>query len=261
MTVNEDRTQDRHRRPIAVRASVTRSVAVLAVAALVAAACSTADDGAVSPEPTTTEVPPSTATEPSVAFLALGDSYTIGEGVRPDERWPVQLGRAIDATGFHSVDVEIIALTGWTTGELATSIDAVNPQGPFDLVSLLIGVNNQFRGLDIDEYETELVDLVQRAIGLAGGDPSNLIMVSIPDWGVTPFGGGYDAATVAREIDAFNAVAEAVADRVGAAWVDVTGISRSGADGLVAADGLHPSADQYGLWVEVILPAALEALG
>jgi lysophospholipase L1-like esterase len=199
-----------------------------------------------------------TTTSPvlSLRFLALGDSYTIGESVAASERWPVVLGRALEAEGLGPVEVEIVARTGWTTAELDLGIDRANPQAPYDLVTLLIGVNNQYRGLSLQTYESEFAALLDRAIGFAGGELSRVIVVSIPDWGVTPFAGGSDRARIATEIDAFNVAAQAIADGAGVAFVDITAISRSGVVGLEAADGLHPSAEQYRLWVEAILPVA-----
>lgn len=210
---------------------------------LVLGACSD-DDAAV-----TTTSPSSVAT-PGLRVLALGDSYTIGESVDAEERWPVVLGRRLESEGFSSVDVEIVARTGWTTSELDAGIDAAAPQGPYDLVTLLIGVNNQFRGLDIDDYRAELVGLVDRAEGFSLGP---VLMVSIPDWGITPFGAGYDAAAIAAEIDAFNAVASEEAAARSIPFVDITAISRSDRTGLVADDDLHPSAEQYRLWVEEMI--------
>ena len=175
-------------------------------------------------------------------ILALGDSYTIGEGVAPGERWPNQLGLG---------EPEIIARTGWTTDELNAAIDAAHPRGPYDLVTLLIGVNNQYRGRDADEYRREFAALLQRAIGFAGGDASRVLVVSIPDWGVTPFAQGRDRAAIAREIDRFNAINRAEAERVGAKYADVTGVSRQKPH-LLAPDGLHPSGAMYAEWARVI---------
>lgn len=180
-------------------------------------------------------------------YLALGDSYTIGESVDPGERFPVQLARALNLG-----EPQIIARTGWTTDELNAAIDAANPQGPFDLVTLLIGVNNQYRGRSADEYRTQFAALLQRAVGFAGGDPSRVIVVSIPDWGVTPFAEGRDRAKIATEIDQFNAVNREEAQRAGAKWVDITPISRGSDAALVAADGLHPSGKQYAEWAKAI---------
>ncbi len=180
-------------------------------------------------------------------YLALGDSYTIGESVPESERFPVQLSRDL---GIGTP--QIVAKTGWTTDELNAAIDAANPQGPFDLVTLLIGVNNQYRGRSADEYRTQFVGLLNRAIGFAGGDAKKVIVVSIPDWGVTPFAEGRDRAKIAREIDQFNAINREEAARAGAKWVDITPVSRGSDPALVAGDGLHPSGKQYGEWVKLI---------
>lgn len=191
----------------------------------------------------------------TVRLLALGDSYTIGESVEPTERWPVLLGERLELQGVaSSIEVQIIARTGWTTDELDAAIDRANPRGPFDLVTLQIGVNNQFRTLALEEYRTGFASLLAGAIGFAGGDEGKVIVVSIPDWGVTPFGQSYEPDRIAVEIDRFNAIAEEETERLGATFVDITSISRSDAPGLVASDGLHPSATQYRLWVEEILP-------
>ena len=120
-------------------------------------------------------------------FLALGDSYTIGEAVPPEARWPVLLADALRAHGFPFAAPTIIAQTGWTTDELSAAIDRADPQGPYDLVTLLIGVNNQYRGGSVAEYRTEFRALLHRAIGFAGGTAGRVVVVSIPDWSVTPF--------------------------------------------------------------------------
>lgn len=198
-----------------------------------------------------------------IRFLALGDSYTIGESVKEGERWPVQLVTALRHRNLDVADPLIIARTGWTTDELAAAIEADSPDGPFDLVSLLIGVNNQYRGRDTAGYREEFVGLLRRAIACAGGEASRVIVLSIPDWGVMPFAEGQDRERIAREIDAFNAVNWEEAIRAKAQYVDVTPISREAArrPELIAADGLHPSGAQYRLWVELMEPKALKALG
>lgn len=188
-------------------------------------------------------------------YLALGDSYTIGESVAESERFPVQLARELGLS-----EPAIIARTGWTTDELSDALDAVRLAGPFDLVTLLIGVNNQYRGRDAEQYRGELAELLQRAIGFAGGDAKKVVVVSIPDWGVTPFAEGRDRAKIAAEIDRYNAVNREEAARAGARYVDITPVSRGGDPALVAGDGLHPSGKQYGEWVKVILPEARAAL-
>lgn len=198
-------------------------------------------------------------------FLALGDSYTIGESVAPEERWPVQLGALLRAEGLNVGDPTILATTGWTTDELSAAIDRANPQGAFDLVSLLIGVNNQYRGRGQDEYREQFAALLQRAIGFAGGNPARVLVLSIPDWGVTPFAARLerDPAAVAADIDAFNAINRAETERPGAHYVDVTSFSREAAHdpSLLADDGLHPSGRMYVEWARLALPAAREALG
>jgi lysophospholipase L1-like esterase len=192
-------------------------------------------------------------------FLALGDSYTIGEGVAPDERWPLQLVARLRAEGIGIGEPRIVATTGWTTDELSAAMETADFTPPYALVTLLIGVNNQYRGRGVDEYRAQFRDLLQRAIQLAGGIAAHVIVASIPDWGVTPFAAreGRDAAAVAREIDAFNAIASAEAAGAGAARIDVTAISRAPESRQeLVGDGLHPSDAQYARWVEAVLPVA-----
>jgi lysophospholipase L1-like esterase len=214
-------------------------------------------------------------------MLALGDSYTIGEGVDAAGRWPDQLVAALRNTGLRLAAPEIIARTGWTTDELAAAVDAHAFRPPYDLVTLLIGVNNQYRagqepkypesqgsprgtGRDLDNYRSEFRTLLQRAIALAGARPAHVVVVSIPDWGVTKFGraSGRDIAQIARELDAYNAANAAIAAELRVRYADVTPASRAGgahAD-MLAADGLHPSAAMYRRWLDAILPTARQAL-
>ena len=201
-------------------------------------------------------------TTDTLSILALGDSYTIGEGVDSTLRWPVQLARRLRDEGVRVGDPLIVARTGWTTDELQAGIDDVAPQGPYALVSLLIGVNNQYRGRDLEEYRLQFRDLLTRAVAFAGGDAGRVLVLSIPDWGVMPFAEGRDRAAIAGEIDGFNAVNRSEALLRGAAYVDVTGISREAASDpdLVAEDGLHPGGAQYGRWVEAALPVARKIL-
>jgi len=181
-------------------------------------------------------------------YLALGDSYTIGESVPASDRFPVVLAKTLKLS-----EPEIIAKTGWTTDELNAAIDAANPKGPYELVTLLIGVNNQYRGRDAEQYRGEFVGLLKRAIGFAGGDVKKVIVVSIPDWGVTPFAEGRDRAKIASEIDRYNAVNREETERAGVLYVDITPISRQNDASLVAGDGLHPSGKQYLQWVKTIV--------
>jgi lysophospholipase L1-like esterase len=194
-------------------------------------------------------------------FLALGDSYTIGEGVAPAERWPVQLAALLRAAGLHVADPTLVAVTGWTTDELWSGIDRANLAGPFDLVSLLIGVNNQYRGWDLGQYREQFAALLGRAIGFAGGEPGRVLALSIPDWSVTPFAASRDRAAIAAAIDRFNAVNRAEAVRAGVSYVDVTPISRRAAadPSLLAGDGLHPSGKMYAEWARLALPPARAA--
>ncbi len=195
-------------------------------------------------------------------FLALGDSYTIGESVAPAERWPVQLANLLRAEGIDLADPSIIATTGWTTDELWVAIDRANPQGPFDLVSLLIGVNNQYRGRDAEEYRAQFVQLLRRAISFAGGRTARVLVLSIPDWGVTPFAEGRDRAMIARRIDRFNVINREESVRLDVHYVDVTPISRKAAadPSLIAPDRLHPSGKMYVEWARLAFPLGRAAL-
>ena len=195
-------------------------------------------------------------------ILALGDSYTIGEKVGIAERWPMLLVARLRAHGIVADDPMVIAMTGWTTDELSAAIDRADPKGPFDCVTLLIGVNNQYRGRGVDEYRIQFRELLMRAITFAGGNALHVIVVSIPDWGVMPFAEGRDRAAIARDIDAFNAVNYEESQRAGTHYVDVTPISRRAAidPALIAEDGLHPSGAQYAAWTDLIEPVALSIL-
>lgn len=188
--------------------------------------------------------------------LALGDSYSIGASVSGAARWPNQLVRALRRRHLAVKRARIIAKTGWTSGELLAALDKRNPRGPYALVSVLIGVNNQYRGLDLVDYRRELNALLQRAKQLAGAH-GGVLMVSTPDWGATPFGlsSGRDVGVIGSEIDHYNAAALRLAQDSGIGFVDITGISRT-PHAALAADGLHPAAAQYRRWAEAILPAA-----
>lgn len=189
-------------------------------------------------------------------YLALGDSYTVGESVAESERWPVQLANALSKAGISMSAPQIIATTGWTTSELSEGIAKADPQGPYDLVSLLIGVNNQYRGWSLEEYKEQFAGLLTQAIDFADGETLRVFVVSIPDWGVTPFAAGRNQEKIASEIDAFNAAARTIAEERGVAFVDITSGSRLAASdaSLVAGDGLHPSGKMYAQWVEQIFP-------
>lgn len=195
-------------------------------------------------------------------YLALGDSYTIGQGVDITQRYPVQIADSLKKRGYLMEDPGIIAVTGWTTSDLQTAIRAANPQGPYDLVSLLIGVNNQYRGQDINIYRKEFGELIDQSIYFAGNDTGRVIVLSIPDWGVTPFASGRDREKIAREIDEYNAINKEITLSKGIVWIDVTGISRLAENDatLIAGDGLHPSGKMYTEWVRLALPEIVKML-
>ena len=199
-----------------------------------------------------------------LSYLALGDSYTIGEGVDAAGRWPVQLAAALRTHGIDLADPRILATTGWTTDELWAAMDAAEPLGAWDFVSLLIGVNNQYRGRSVDDYVGEFHRLLRRAIALAGDRVDRVLVLSIPDWGVTPFAfaSGRDREAIAADLDAYNAAARDLCEAHGVAFVDITGISRDrgGTAEMLADDGLHPSASQYARWAGAALPVALGLL-
>ena len=195
-----------------------------------------------------------TASKNAFRYLALGDSYTIGESVDKEANYPSQLGEKLEEQLKKKVEVQIIARTGWTTDELQEAINAEKPSGKYDLVTLLIGVNNQYRGRDTTDYRPEFKALLDQAIHFAGNKKDHVIVVSIPDYGCTPFGKSRQAS-ISEGIDAYNNVARNISKSEGVQFVDITGISRNGLKqpALVASDGLHPSAEQYKLWVEKIL--------
>lgn len=199
-----------------------------------------------------------------IRYLALGDSYTIGEGIAEYGRWPVQFARALREEGIALDAPHIIATTGWTTDELSAAIDQAGLQSTFGFVSLLIGVNNQYRGRSVDEYRSEFSALLQRAVAFANGNPACVLVLSIPDWGVTPFAiqSGRDRGLIASELDAYNAAARELCAGQGIAFADITPVSRErGAEpAMLADDGLHPSALMYAEWTRRALPFARAAL-
>lgn len=200
-------------------------------------------------------LPQAPADPAALRILALGDSYTIGESVPVAERWPVQLAALLRKRGLRVAEPVIIAKTGWTTDELSAAMDAATLTPPYDLVTLLIGVNNQYRGREVEEYRGEFRALLGRAIDLAGNRTDRVLVLSIPDWGVTPFArdNGRDATVVATEIDAYNAVNREEAGRAGVAWLNITPMTREAATDptLLADDGLHPSGRDYARWAGV----------
>lgn len=189
-------------------------------------------------------------------FLALGDSYTIGEAVTENERWPSQLVEKLRKGGVLIDNPKIIATTGWTTDELIDAIEKEQIEQTFSIVTLLIGVNNQYRGYPISQYEKEFEILLDKAIGFAGDIPENVFVISIPDYGVTPFSRekGLDALKIATELDVYNDFAKKLVASKNASFTDITPDSKKAKEdvGLVAKDGLHPSAKMYTWWVESV---------
>lgn len=189
-----------------------------------------------------------------IKFLALGDSYTIGESVSESERWPEQLATDLRSKGFQMEKPQIIATTGWRTDQLKQAIVEQNPGNGFGLVSLLIGVNNQYQKKPIEIYVREFEELLKIAIYCAGGRKEGVLVVSIPDYGYTPFGESR-LPEVSRELDQYNSINRDFASRYGVPYFNITDISRRGLaePDLVAADKLHPSGKMYRLWVAEIL--------
>ena len=200
----------------------------------------------------------------ALTYLALGDSYTIGESVSQAESFPYQLVSELKTSGINIVEPKIIAKTGWTTNELQSAIKTENISQSYDFVTLLIGVNNQYRGNSKTTYRKEFKELLETAINFAGKNKNRVFVVSIPDWGVTPFGksSGKDVKNIGLEIDAFNAIAKEETLAKGVSYTDITIGSRNAATDLtlVAADGLHPSGKMYAEWAKNVAPLVIQAL-
>ena len=194
-------------------------------------------------------------------YLALGDSYTIGQSVLEAERFPNQTVSLLKSQGIKINDPKIIATTGWTTKNLIDALNANPPQNNYDVVSLLIGVNNQYQGRSIDEYKTEFTLLLNRAVQFAGNKPKHIFVLSIPDYSVTPFANGYDKAKIAAEIDQFNSENKKISIQLGVNYLDITPISREADPALIASDGLHPSGKQYKRWADLLAPMMLLVIG
>jgi len=197
-------------------------------------------------------------------YLALGDSYTIGQNVCETCRFPVQLETALEQQmPGTNIELDIIATTGWTTTNLIAAVASENPQNDNDLVTLLIGVNNQYQHKPFSFYEQEFPQLVNRAIELAKGDKDNVIVVSIPDYAFTPYGqGSGNPEVISQELQQYNDFAAAYCASMDITFVYITDITQFGLQnpGLVASDGLHPSQTAYAAFVERILPKALLTL-
>ena len=191
-------------------------------------------------------------TKISYAYLALGDSYTIGESVPAPDNFPNQTVLLLKNAAYDLKPAEILAKTGWTTDELQNNINNHSFTPPYDIVTLLIGVNNQYRGRPVDTYKPEFENLLKQAIQYAGGKADHVIVLSIPDWGVTPFANGRDRTQIAREIDEYNAANKNISENYKVYYIDITPWTREAATdlSLLATDGLHPSSKEYKRWSE-----------
>ena len=226
-----------------------RAAILLLLAALLLSGCSAGSQGQTT-----------MTAEQQFSFLALGDSYTVGQSVPAAEGWPVQLAAALREEGIAMGEPTIIARTGWTTGDLLRGIEAQGEMESYDLVSLLIGVNDQFQVFSIEGYQQRFRELLGIAIRAAGERPERVLVLSIPDWEYTPYAESIDRQNISAEIDAFNGVNRAESEAAGVHYFDITPTTRPVAfdAALFAEDGLHPSAKMYALWVDLVLPYVVE---
>jgi len=202
------------------------------------------------------------AQDKALTFLALGDSYTIGESVPIYENFPYQTLQLLRKSGIAVQAPEIVAKTGWTTDELMAGIDRTTFEKSYDIVTLLIGVNNQYRGKDPSTYKKEFEQLLNKAIAFAGGKKQHVFVLSIPDWGATPFAASRDRIKIGKEIDLFNSINKKSTDAAGIAYISITEGSREATSNasLVAKDGLHPSGLEYGRWARKLADAILQSI-
>jgi lysophospholipase L1-like esterase len=217
--------------------------------------------GACTPNVSGAEVPGAIGSEAAMRYLALGDSYTIGQGLQAESRWPALLLSARGEAGCGEYALTMVARTGWTAGELLSEVRGQQLTGPFDLISLQVGVNDQYRGRPVEEFHSDLGRLLEEVRRLAGAHLERVLVVSIPDWSESPFGGNSAASTVPAEIDAFNSELVRMAGEFGFRFVDVTDLTRAegmGSD-MFTPDGLHYSRAMNERWVERILPEACSA--
>lgn len=193
--------------------------------------------------------------EKEIKYLALGDSYTIGQSVKISERYPVLLAESLNKLDYTVNPPDIIAKTGWTTDELMETLKGQEVKNDYTIVTLLIGVNNQYRGRDIEEFRVQFIELLEMAIKYAKGDPANVIVLSIPDWSVVPFAKDRNLRKISREIDRFNTIKKEETQKRNVAFVDITPISRKAKSNLsyVAGDDLHFSGKMHQLWVDEII--------
>ncbi|HEX8334533.1 MAG TPA: SGNH/GDSL hydrolase family protein [Segetibacter sp.] len=212
------------------------------------------------PMPTDSTLTPSPTGEKR--YLALGDSYTIGQGVSTEQRFPAQTVALLRQSNIKINDPQYIAVTGWTTQNLMTAINQQNPQGPYDVVSLLIGVNDQYQRMDTGGYRTRFTQLLIKSIEIAGNRPSRVVVLSIPDYSSTPFVPAADKPRVRKEIDLFNMINKEITLKNNIKYLDITPSTREAENdpSLIADDGLHPSGKEYKKWAERLAPMIKEVL-
>ena len=210
----------------------------------------------------TSEIPTSTSAQNNISYLALGDSYTIGESVAEQERWPLQLTQKLRDSAYSVQSPKIIARTGWRTDELLAAMDEQLGEEKYDLVSILIGVNNQYQGRDLEQFQEELELIIQQAIQKSKNGAENVFVVSIPDYSVTPFAQGSNVDEIAHEIMVYNERCMVTSSNYGVKYFYITDISEEAATNpdFVADDGLHPSGEMYRRWVERIFPEVKQML-
>jgi len=191
-----------------------------------------------------------------ISYLALGDSYTIGESVSKTKSFPKQLEKRLENDLNVKIQTKIVAQTGWRTDNLLNAIATADLDTSYDFVTLLIGVNNQFQGVAFETYKKEFPELLSTAVHLAGDNSKRVVVVSIPDWSFTPFGRNREGENISEEIDSYNAFAQSKAEELEVRFIEITDITREGLNKpeLVAGDGLHPSAEAYKLFVDRIAP-------
>jgi lysophospholipase L1-like esterase len=195
-------------------------------------------------------------------FLALGDSYTVGEGIFLEESWPHLLARRLTSSGFPCSPPEVIAKTGWSSDELLAAIETANPQGPYDVITLMIGVNNQYRGWNPDDMCRDVRTTLFKAVDLVGGRNNRIFVISIPDWGTSPFGQTKNPEAITPDILLFSEMIAIEARRRRTNWIDITDFSELALHfpEFNAADHLHPSGAMHHLWMERIAPVVLKQL-
>ena len=188
------------------------------------------------------------------SWLALGDSYMIGESVNAGERFPAQTMALLQTAGYDFAEPKYIATTGWTTQDLLNAIDQQKPKGPYDIVTLLIGVNDQYQHMDMAGYRERFNECLQKAIALAGNNREHVFVISIPDYSVTPYASNSDTTQISKEIDEFNAINKAITLSYNISYIDITAGTREAKDdpSLLANDRLHPAGKEYAKWASLL---------